>query len=61
MHTQGIVSVDKEKMEVTIRAGSTLSELNSLLKEHGLAMKILGGAISTGKCIATCQVHWMGP
>ena len=54
--TQSIVSVDKEKMEVTVRAGSTLSELNSLLEEHGLAMKILGsisnqtvgGAISTG-------------
>ena len=38
--TQGIVSVDKEKMEVTVCTGSTLSELNSLLEEHGLAMKI---------------------
>ena len=50
------MSVDKEKMEVTVRAGSTLSELNSLLEEYGLAMKILGsisdqtvgGAIATG-------------
>ena len=48
-------------MEITVRAGSTLSELNSLLKQHGLAVKILGRAISTGKCIAKCQVHWMGP
>ena len=56
IYTQGIVSVDKEKMEVTVRAGSTLSELNSLLEEYGLAMKILGsisdqtvgGAIATG-------------
>ena len=43
-------------MEVTVRAGTTLSELNSLLEERGLAMKVLGsisdqtvgGAISTG-------------
>ena len=54
---QGIVSVDREKMEVTVRAGTTLSELNVLLEEYGLAMRILGsisdqtvaGAISTGK------------
>ena len=55
------MSVDQEKMEVTVRAGTTLNELNSLLDEYGLAMRILGsisdqtvaGAISTGKyCIA---------
>ena len=51
------MSVDREKMEVTVRAGTTLSELNVLLEEYGLAMRILGsisdqtvaGAISTGK------------
>ena len=51
------MSVDHEKMEVTVRAGTTLSELNVLLEEYGLAMRILGsisdqtvaGAISTGK------------
>ena len=53
---QGLVSVDKEKMEATVRAGTTLEELNSLLEEHGLAVRILGsiseqtvgGAIATG-------------
>ena len=61
---QGIVSVDQEKMEVTVRAGTTLSELNVLLEEHGLAMRILGsiseqtvaGAISTGKD-AACHLY----
>ncbi len=54
---QGIVSVDREKLEVTVRAGTTLSELNILLEKYGLAMRILGsisdqtvgGAISTGE------------
>ena len=50
-------------MEVTVRAGTTLSELNILLEDHGLAVKILGsiseqtvgGAISTG--IHMAYVH----
>ena len=64
---QGIVSVDQEKMEVTVRAGTTLSELNVLLEDHGLAVRILGsisdqtvgGAISTGKygILCTCNAH----
>ena len=53
---QGVVSMDKDKMEVTVRAGTTLRELNRILEESGLAMKILGsiseqtvgGAVSTG-------------
>ena len=55
-YDKGVVRVDKEKMEVTVRAGTTLKELNFALEEHGLAMKVLGsisdqtvgGAISTG-------------
>ena len=54
------MSMDREKLEVTVRAGTTLSELNALLEENGLAMRILGsisdqtvgGAISTGKYYA---------
>ena len=60
------MSVDQEKMEVTVRAGTTLSELNVLLEEHGLAMRILGsiseqtvaGAISTGKDAACHLRHY---
>ena len=60
------MSVDQEKMEVTVRAGTTLSELNVLLEEHGLAMRILGsiseqtvaGAISTGKDAACYLYHY---
>ena len=56
MNVQGVVRVDRDKMEVTVLAGTTLAELNVVLEEHGLAMKILGsisdqtvgGAISTG-------------
>ena len=59
---QGIVSVDSQKLEVTVRAGATLRELNTMLDEHGLAMKVLGsisdqtvsGAISTGALIIHC-------
>ena len=48
--------MDKDKMEVTVRAGTTLRELNRILEESGLAMKILGsiseqtvgGTVSTG-------------
>ena len=52
----GIVNVDLDSKEVTVRAGTTLKTLNQLLDEHGLAMRNLGsisdqtvaGAISTG-------------
>lgn len=51
----GITHVDREKMEVTVGAGTTLSHLNDLLDELGLALPNLGdiayqtvaGAIST--------------
>jgi len=50
------VSVDKVNHQVTVRAGTTLTELIELLREHGLAMTNLGsipfqtvaGAILTG-------------
>ena len=50
------VSLDRENMEVRVRAGTSLRELNSYLHDEGLAMKNLGsiseqtvaGAISTG-------------
>ena len=53
---QGLVSVDKVSHQVTVRAGTTLTELIELLHQHGLAMKNLGaiphqtvaGAITTG-------------
>ena len=52
---QGIRSIDREKMEVRVGAGTTLNELNRLLAAEGLAMANLGdiayqtvaGAIST--------------
>ena len=48
--------VDKANHQVTVKAGTTFTELNQLLQEHGLVMKNLGaiphqtvaGAISTG-------------
>lgn len=53
---QGIVNVDKEKMQVTVKAGTKLELLGDLLFQQGLAMENLGdidvqsiaGAISTG-------------
>ncbi|MEM9821415.1 MAG: D-arabinono-1,4-lactone oxidase, partial [Bacteroidota bacterium] len=53
---KGIVAVDSEQKQVTVRAGTKLNELSSLLDEHGLALENLGdidvqsiaGAISTG-------------
>lgn len=52
----GIVSVDKEKEEAVVWAGTRLKELGTLLHEQGLAMENLGdidvqsiaGALSTG-------------
>ena len=53
---QGIVQVDKDKLQVTVKGGTKLKFLGSLLFEQGLAMENLGdidvqavaGAISTG-------------
>ena len=61
----GLVKVDKEKLLVTVKAGTKLRKLSELLDEEGLAMINLGsvafqsiaGAISTGKCkqhMCTC-------
>ncbi len=52
---QGIYSIDRDKMEVRVGAGTTLNNLNRLLAAEGLAMANLGdiayqtvaGAIST--------------
>ncbi|MFC7074055.1 D-arabinono-1,4-lactone oxidase [Halovenus rubra] len=52
----GVVDVDRNSMEVTVKAGTTLSMLNSDLRERGLALANLGdidhqtaaGAFSTG-------------
>ena len=52
---QGIRSIDREKLQVTVGAGTTLNALNRLLHAEGLAMANLGdiayqtlaGAIST--------------
>lgn len=54
-HHRGIVAVDTERLTVTVRAGTTIAELNVLLAEIGLAMPNLGdvtyqsilGALST--------------
>lgn len=53
---QGLVSLDKNSMQATFRAGTTFKEVNAILREHGLAMSQLGsisdqtvaGAIATG-------------
>ena len=53
---RGLVSIDVPKLEVTVKAGTKLSEMTQLLNERGLAMMNLGsvseqsiaGAISTG-------------
>lgn len=53
---QGIISVDKEKNQATVKAGTKLKLLGELLFEHGLAMENLGdidvqsiaGAFSSG-------------
>ncbi len=53
---RGVISVDLEHMQVRVKAGTPLHELNEILASHGLAMENLGdidrqtisGAISTG-------------
>lgn len=53
---QGLVSVDHEQQQVTVRAGTKLYMLNELLAEEGLALENMGdinvqtvaGALSTG-------------
>lgn len=53
----GLVDMDKENLEVTVKAGTSLRSLSLLLEEQGLAMinlgsvagQSLGGAISTGR------------
>lgn len=55
---RGIVAVDKEKMTVTVKAGTPLENISKELEKLDLAMINLGsvagqsiaGAISTGKC-----------
>lgn len=54
-HFTGLYSINRERLEVTVGAGTTLSELNQLLHAQGLAMPNLGdiayqtvaGAIAT--------------
>jgi FAD-linked oxidoreductase len=54
-HFTGIVSVDRDRLEVTVGAGTALSDLNTMLDSLGLALPNLGdiayqtvaGAIST--------------
>ena len=58
----GIVEVDTDAQRVTVKAGTTLADLNVLLDQHGLALANLGdityqtvaGAVSTG-------THGTGP
>ena len=53
----GLVSIDKENLEATFRAGTAVRDISLALDEEGLAMLNLGsvafqsiaGAISTGK------------
>ena len=59
MNYSGLVGVDKARMLVTVKAGTKLSDLNSLLDAEGLAMttmptitdQSIAGAISTGTYI----------
>lgn len=53
---QGLIAVDREKCQVTVKGGTKLKVLGALLFEHGMAMENLGdidvqsiaGTISTG-------------
>lgn len=53
----GLVHLDKDNLEITVKAGTKLSEISELLEAEGLAMINLGsvsrqsiaGAISTGR------------
>lgn len=52
----GVVAVDSDANEVTVRAGTTLGEINEVLARHGLTMRNLGdidcqtvaGTLATG-------------
>ncbi len=60
---QGLVSINRELHQVTVRGGTTFNELNRILDDNGLAMSVLGsiseqtvaGAISTGQYINSCK------
>ena len=53
---QGIINIDRDRMQVTVKSGTKLHKLNTLLAKNGLAMENMGdinvqsisGAISTG-------------
>jgi FAD-linked oxidoreductase len=55
-HLSGVVTVDREAMEVTFLAGTRLRDIPALLRPHGLALanqgdvdpQALAGAVSTG-------------
>lgn len=52
----GIVDIDQSKKEVTVKAGTMLRDLNTVLRENGLALSSLptledqtiGGALAVG-------------
>ena len=66
----GLIALERipeESTYVTVKAGTTLSELNTVLEEHGLAMinlgsislQTVGGAVSTGTNAYMCiHVHY---
>lgn len=62
----GLVNVDKVNKLATVKAGTRLEHLSSLLEEQGLAMINLGsvarqsiaGAMSTGR--SRCNFTWLG-
>ena len=57
LHDYSGIEVDHKNLKVTVKAGTSLSQLSKLLDKEGLAMinlgsvaaQSLGGAISTGK------------
>ena len=54
----GIVHIDRQSREVAVKAGTLLRDLNTELRENGLALSSLptladqtiGGALAVGEC-----------
>lgn len=54
---RGVVRVDKERKQVTVKGGTTLEELISVLHQHGLALSNLP-AISDQTVAGTIATGW---
>lgn len=64
-NSTGVMHVDRENREVVVRAGTMLRDLNSVLRDNGLALSSLptlvdqtvGGALAVGEYTCWCPPY----